>query len=145
MSTDYKIKLILVKLTVQILHMSYKRISPPFPFPKSWDLVRGFQMNTNTVNWTVPSYSLNEIQLLCDANRNDNQSLNVSNCSDYVSTGDISSEPAEIPDSEFNLNEEGEEEEVLVMSQEWVDRLSKTMKRKQKKAYKVNKNNKNKL
>lgn len=105
----------------------FGKIAPPFPFPQHWDSVRTMQIVTGDRKWSVPSYSLASVCAL--VSQTDTQVVST------VLDGD----------EETAVNENtviDDDEDLLIMNDVWVERLSKSLKRKQKKAYKVNKKSK---
>ena len=107
-----------------------QRIAPPFPFPHLWDDVRRCQIINGSRLWSVPSYPLSSVMSLMG---------NESNAPVAESEDDVMME-LKVPSSEYIISEvvgdEDDEEVVLCMNDVWVERLSKSLKRKQKKAYK---------
>lgn len=112
------------------------KIPPPFPDPRQWDSIRVYQSSNNCRIWSLPSYSVASVLSVV------NQASSVQSRNEESATsGEFSKASLVQAPQDLFHNEDGEgdddEEDLLMMNEAWVERLSKSMKRKQKKAYKA--------
>jgi len=119
-----------------------KKIAPPFPFPNLWDSARNFQVVHNCAIWSVPTYSVSSIVPRPFEGSTDSTYGFHFPPSDSAVLSDTPDTIRDICEEGDCILEDNEESEILVMNEVWIERLSKALKRKQKKVYKSNQKNK---